>query len=132
MTNLLRLTFLAAMFGLAACDNDNDAVAPTNPSTPPPAAVTSQVQIIHASPDAPAVNVTLDAVATAALSGIDYTDSALASLNPGTYTVQVDGILPGSTTPVIGPVDLTFAADTRYIVAAVGGDAVSSGCVGNP
>jgi hypothetical protein len=79
------------------------------------------VQIIHASPDAPAVNVTLDGVVTPILSGVDYRDSVLISVNTGTYSVQVDGILPGATTPVIGPVDLTFDADTRYIVAAVGG-----------
>ena len=62
MTKLIKLSFLAAVLGLSACDNDDSAVGPDNqrPVTPPPP--TSQVQIIHASPDAPAVNVTLDGV----------------------------------------------------------------------
>ena len=37
----------------------------------------------------------------------------------GTYSVQVDGILPSGNAAVIGPVDLTFEADMTYTIAAV-------------
>lgn len=54
------------------------------------------------------------------LGDVDYkSGSGILTLNAGTYSVQVDGILPGGDVTVIGPVDLDFATDTIYTIAAV-------------
>ena len=108
MNHVSRFLIAAAVFALAACDSsDNDA--------PIPAAT---VQILHASPDAPAVDVVLDD--EEALSDVDYKDSSgWVSLAPGTYSVEVQGILPGGNATVIGPADLTFESSTISTVIAL-------------
>lgn len=114
--------FAVALFALTACDSSNDVPAFQPPGTTPPAGNAS-VQLLHASPDAPAVNIV--GLTGAAIEGVDYKiGSAALTLPAGGYNdVQVDGILPdGSTTPVIGPVDLEFAADTLYSIIAIGDD----------
>jgi hypothetical protein len=114
MNNFLKLLMICAAFGLAACDSSN------NPPKAEPEATTFELQVMHASPDAPPVNVLLDG--TVALADVDYkTGSGHATLEVGTYTVQVDGILPGGNLTVIGPVDIAFEADKLYTIAAVNG-----------
>lgn len=104
---------VCSMLALAACSSDNNSVAPAPAPVP-----TTQVQVLHGSPDAPAVNVLVDG--GQALGGVDYMDgSAALTLDAGTYSIQVDGILPGGDVAVIGPVDLDLAADTIYTIAAV-------------
>ena len=114
MKFLGKLLVVTSLVGLAACDSDstlNTAVV-----TPPPAI--TKVQVLHGSPDAPAVNVLVNGGEV--LSGVDYkTGSAQLSLDEGTYSIQVDGILPGGNAAVIGPVDLAFDGDTIYTIAAV-------------
>ncbi|MGI9260915.1 MAG: DUF4397 domain-containing protein [Woeseiaceae bacterium] len=118
MTRFTKLSILAAVLGLAACDSSNNP-APINVGTPAPPQATFDVQVLHASPDAPAVDVLIGTAA--GLSGVDYkVGSELLTRNVGTYAVQVDGITPGGPATVIGPVDLTFAADTQYSIVAVG------------
>lgn len=109
---------LALSLGLAGCDSDDDPVAATPPPPPTPAAM-FQLQVLHASPDAPAVDVLVDGAA--ALTDVDYkSGSAALELDVGDYSIQVDGITPGGPTTVIGPVTLTFVADTLYSIVAVG------------
>ena len=99
---------------LAACDSDSDPVSVAQ--VPNPGAAT--VQILHASADAPAVDILVDGSVTFA--GVDFKQSSgQASLIEGTYTVEVQGILPGGNATVIGPVDLDLSDGTRYTVAAV-------------
>jgi len=94
-------------FALAACDSSNN-----NRNQ------TFNLQVLHGSPDAPAVNVLLDG--QAALTEFDYKDgSGWVALDEGTYSVQVDGILPGGDATVIGPVDLDFERNMTYTIAAV-------------
>ena len=86
---------------------------PTSP--PPPPAETFDLQVLHASPDAPAVDVLVNG--SAILTGVDYkVGSGIVSGVAGTQTVQVDGITPGGPQTVIGPVDLDLAADTQYSI----------------
>lgn len=77
----------------------------------------ARVRVVHASPDAPAVDVWVDgsvAFSNAPFQGItDY-----ASLNPATYNVQVTPT--GATEPVVIEADLDLAANTDYTVVAVG------------
>lgn len=76
----------------------------------------ARVRVVHASPDAPAVDVWVDgslAFSSAPFKGItDY-----ASLSPATYNVQVTPT--GATEPVVIDADLDLAANTDYTVVAV-------------
>jgi len=109
MKGFTKLGMIFAAFALAACDSDSN----NNRVPPPPAAAFFDVQVLHASPDAPAVNVLVDGAV--ALSDVDYkTGSGHVTLPAGLHTVQVDGILPGGNAAVIGPVDITFAGYDLY------------------
>lgn len=78
------------------------------------------VRVLHAVPDAPAVNVLVDG--EIAFPELDYSEGGtFASVPVGTRQAQVDGILPGGvTSTVIGPVDLTLEAGREYTVLATG------------
>lgn len=117
MKFLSRIAFPLLLVTLAGCSSSS---GPDNTATPlpPPVQGEASVQILHASPDAPAVNV---AVGTTVLEGVDYkTGTGILTLPSNTYPISVDGILPDGTATVIGPVNVTFAPDTRYSVLAVG------------
>jgi hypothetical protein len=77
----------------------------------------AQVRVVHASPDAPAVDVWVNgavAFSNAPFTGItDY-----AKLEPGTYNVQVTPT--GATEPVVIEADLPLETMTDYTVVAVG------------
>ncbi|MGC9356555.1 MAG: DUF4397 domain-containing protein [Anaerolineae bacterium] len=76
----------------------------------------ARVRVVHASPDAPAVDVWVEgnvAFSGAPFKGItDY-----ASLDPATYNVKV--VPAGATEPVVIEADLNLAANTDYTVVAV-------------
>jgi len=102
---------LAVTVFATGCDSDG-----SDPFSPP--AETATVQVLHASPDAPPVNVLIDG--NEVLSEVDYkSSSGWADIDVGTYSVQVNAILPSSEMAVVGPVDLTFSADTIYTIVAV-------------
>lgn len=79
----------------------------------------SLVRIIHASADAPPVNIKLDnAIAVPAL---DYPNSTgFVNINSGTYDVAVDAIVPGGNLEVITVNDLDLIQDQRYTIVAIG------------
>ena len=118
MVNPVKLVSAAALaLVLAGCSDSSNNKKPDEVIPPPPAQF--KVQALHASPDAPMVNVSIGA---GTVSDVDYKEGTGAlALNVGTYTVKVDGIVPGGNATVIGPVDLTFAANTLYRIVAVGG-----------
>lgn len=116
MKFLGKFSIVISMLVLAACSSDNNSPQPSPP--PPPPAPTADVQVLHGSPDAPPVNVLVDG--NEVLGDVDYkVGSARLTLDAGTYSVQVDGILPAGDVTVIGPVDLDLVADTIYTVVAV-------------
>lgn len=101
---------------LGACSSDDPAPIQSNPA--PTLPDTFRLQVLHASPDAPAVNVLVGGAQ--ALGDVDYKDgSGALSLNTGDYEIQVDGITPDGDVTVIGPVTLNFSADLLYTVVAV-------------
>lgn len=117
MKVLSKSIVVCSMLVIAACGSDGYSNNETQPPYEPPAA-TLKVQVLHGSPDAPTVNVLVDG--SEVLAGVDYKiGSTQLSLDEGTYSIQVDGILPGGNATVIGPVDLDFAGDTIYTIAAV-------------
>ena len=110
MINHLKLIPAALLLFLAACNGSSDKPLVGTP--------TSRVQVLHASPDAPAVNV---AIGSTNLSGVDYkSGSAALVVKAGTLTVKVDGIVPGGTATVIGPVELNFMEKKIYSILAIG------------
>ncbi len=91
---------------IGACGSDND-----TPQT--------SLRVIHASPDAPKVNVLLNGDAT--LTEVDYKGgSGFDLLNAGTYDVTVDAITPSGDVTVITVPDAVLSADTEYSVLAIG------------
>lgn len=113
-----RYLVACAALVLAACSSDSNPVAQQPQPGSAPAAETTSVQVLHGSPDAPAVNVFVNG--NEVLGDVDYkTGSQRIGLQAGSYSIRVDGILPGGDATVIGPVDLDFAADTVYTIAAV-------------
>ena len=103
------LTLLLAASALtAACSDDN------NNNTGPEGQ--ARVRVVHASPDAPAVDVLLDDAA--ALSNVDYlTASDYVELADGAHNVKVNAA-GTSTTVIDADVDLTDGTD--YTVIASG------------
>ena len=109
------LVLLGSALALTACDSDNN----NNRNQD---AEFFSLQVLHASPDAPPVNVFVDGAEV--LSGVDYKEGSEAlrlEVRDVPYTIRVDGIVPGDDVTVIGPVDINFAADTIYTIAAING-----------
>lgn len=107
------LVLLGSAFALAACDSDNN--TPSNPD-----AEFFSLQVLHASPDAPPVNVFVDGVEV--LSGADYkVGSGQIGLEAreAPYRIRVDGITPDGDVTVIGPAEINFEANNVYTIAAV-------------
>lgn len=90
-------------------DDDDDVVVPEP----------ALLRVLHASPDAPTVNILVDGAVL--IADTDYKGgTGFATVDPGTYSVQVDGITPGGDVAVIGPVDVTLETENRYTVIAIG------------
>ena len=108
----LRLAGAVLVAGLAACDDDDSAPI----INLPPA--TSEVRVIHASPDAPAVNVSLNG--TVAIPDLDYGESSgYATVDAGDYDIVVEGIIPGGNAEVINIPGFTLGQNLRTTVLAV-------------
>ena len=90
MNQLLKSALALSALTLAACDSNDSAP----PIVEEPATPTLSVQVLHASPDAPKVNVLVNGAVV--LEGVDYREgSGRLELDEGTYNVAVEGILPG-------------------------------------
>jgi hypothetical protein len=110
MISYMKLLPAALLLFLAACNDSNN--------NPPPATPTSRVQVLHASPDAPAVNVS---IGSTTISNVDYkSGTAALVVNAGSAAVKVDGIVPGGTATVIGPVNVNFMEKKIYSILAIG------------
>lgn len=114
------LGLLAFASVLVACNDDDNKKVDVTPSAPAPAPVEkTYLRVLHASADAPLVNVTVND--SAVLEGVDYAvGSTYFELDEATYMVAVDAILPTDTATVIGPVDLALDGNMQYSVVAVG------------
>ena len=78
---------------------------------------TARVRVLHASPDAPAVDILVEN--SAAFTNLGFPDiTDFASLPAGTYNVKV--VPAGATSPVVIEANLTLAAGTDYTVIATG------------
>lgn len=128
MKKIVSLAVATTMLAtLSACNSSDPIVIPPAPPPPPPSSVVdATLRVVHASSDAPDVNVLIGGYP--AITGLSYGQSSENfPLGPNTYNVAVQAILPGTATPnVIGPLDLTLAEATNYKVFAVGSVAGST------
>lgn len=107
---LLALTLIPA---LAACSDDS---APTTPITPEPETGTALLRVIHASYDAPAVDIWIDGAR--AIEKLSYgASSGYKQVPAGERSVAVSA--SGSSDPILSP-RLTLARDKIYTAVAVG------------
>jgi hypothetical protein len=119
---------------LAACNsswnepNQPPAVTPPPPPPPPPPAA-ALLQVIHASADAPAVNVLVDGEVPEGLDGVPFAAaSPFLSLPPGEISASVNAILPdGSEVEVLAAPALALESDVAYTVIAAGSTATLLG-----
>jgi hypothetical protein len=104
------LALVGVSLGLMACSDSDDPAAP---------ALTS-VRVIHAVPDAPAVNIDLNAART--IEGLDYAANS-GTLAPvaASYDIDVNAMLPGGAEAAVIQADgVALAAGTRYTIIALG------------
>ena len=116
MTRLLSRGLVAAsVLALAACSGDNGSVI-----TPPPS--TAQLQVVHASADAPEVNVLVNGQVPEALAGVPFqAASPYLELEAGSIDAAVNAILAdGSEVEVLAAPGLALEADIAYTVIAAG------------
>jgi hypothetical protein len=98
----IKLTAIAALLSLSACDNNDDVEEMQNQAN---------VMVVHASPDAPSVDLYVDnnKVNTSALTFPNY--SGYLKANAGTRNIKVTAV--GSTTGLLeAPVPITAATNT--------------------
>jgi len=111
-STLIASSFIVSAALISGCSSDNNDDSHVSMDK-------SNVRIIHASADAPAVDIKLnDAVAAP---GLDYPQSTgFVSINAGTYDVAVDAIVPGGNLEGVITVDgITFEKNQRYTVVAI-------------
>ncbi len=94
-------------------DNNSDGQAPEEPSS-------SYLRVTHASSDAPLVSISLDGTVVSGLGMVDYQQgSGLLAVDPGTYAVAVDALLPGDSSATVISANLPLESDMQYDVIAV-------------
>ena len=100
---------VSSCLALTACDEDSirDALFPKG-----------ELRVIHASPDAPPVNILLNG--DEAIADLDYAQSTgFTKLKPGSYDIQVEGIIPGGNATVIDVPGFEITKESSPTVIAV-------------
>ncbi|MEP1740861.1 MAG: DUF4397 domain-containing protein [Kangiellaceae bacterium] len=104
---------LIGFLGMVGCSSDND---DNDVVTPPAPVAMTKIQVVHASPDAPLVNLILDGTEIAA--DVNYKQATgIAELAAGSHTAEVKAILPDGTT--IDAFDAVTADLTQNLVYSV-------------
>jgi hypothetical protein len=109
---LSRVAIVAGLSaGLIACaDDPSDTPAPTS----------FALRVIHASPDAPNVDVRVGGATFVSDLGFKEATFQRGNLPVGTASVEVAARVPGGTATVIGPSNITFEDGKAYQIIAVG------------
>ncbi len=81
---------------------------------------TARVRLVHASPDAPAVDVTVASSGDALYDGVAYGESGYVEVPAGAYTLQVRGDTEGNDGDVVAEFDLDLAGGQVYTAFAAG------------
>ncbi len=97
----------------AGCSDSSSSNRPNDPGAL--VLTTVDFEIVHASQDAPPVNITVGGSTVA--TGADFGDSAFITTTAGDITIEVEGIIPGGNQTVISATD-TFADGQRVTILA--------------
>ena len=117
MKRIYSLALCFSLIGLTACSDDDDKIIIQ--SAEQPVITYAQVRVIHASSDAPMVNVTADGATL--LADVDYAvSSGLIELPTATYAITVDSKLADGATLTVLEADLTAVEDMEYTAVALG------------
>jgi hypothetical protein len=81
---------------------------------------TARVRVVHASPDAPAVDVTVASSGDALYDGVAYGESGYVEVPAGDYTLEVRGDTESNDGDVVGSFDLSLAGGQVYTAFAAG------------
>lgn len=115
--NLIVGSVMASLLMLTGCGSDND---PGFNSTDPRVPETSMLRVVHASPDAPKVDVLAGGSILNGLENVDYqVASGVFTVNATVYPVTVNAKTPGGDVEVLSA-SLTANADALTSVLAVG------------
>jgi hypothetical protein len=85
-----------------------------------PGSDTAAVRLVHLSPDAPAVDVTVESSGDAVFDGVAFGETATAEVPAGDYTLQVRGDTEGNDGDVAASFDVTVEGGREYTAFAVG------------
>ncbi|RLM89365.1 DUF4397 domain-containing protein [Halobellus sp. Atlit-38R] len=85
-----------------------------------PGGDTARVRVVHASPDAPAVDVTVASSGDALYDGVAYGQSGYVEVPAGEYTLQIRGDTDGNDGDVVASFDLDLAGGQVYTAFAAG------------
>ena len=85
-----------------------------------PGGDTARVRVVHASPDAPAVDVTAASSGDALFDGVAYGESGYTEVPAGDYTLQVRGDTESNDGDVVADTDVSVAGGQVYTVFAAG------------
>jgi hypothetical protein len=81
---------------------------------------TARLGLLHASPDAPAVDVTLAASGDAVFDGVSYGESGTVDVPAGEYTVEIRGDTDGNDGDVVAAFELSLSGGEVYTAFAAG------------
>jgi hypothetical protein len=80
----------------------------------------ARVRVVHASPDAPAVDVTVAASGEALFDGVPFGQAGYAEVPSGDYTLEVRGDTDGNDGDVVAEFDVSLSGATVYTAFAGG------------
>jgi hypothetical protein len=85
-----------------------------------PGGDTARVRVVHASPDAPAVDVTVAASGDALFDGVAFGESGYAEVPAGDYTLEIRGDTESNDGDVVAAYDVSLAGGGVYTAFAAG------------
>jgi hypothetical protein len=85
-----------------------------------PGGDTARIRLVHASPDAPAVDVTLASSGDALYDGVEYGGSGYVEAPAGDYTLQIRGDTESNDGNVVAEFDVSLAGGEVYTAFAAG------------
>lgn len=117
--NLLAISVLVVV--TSGCNSfDDDSPSTSTPVEPEVPTTTTNIRVVHASADAPTVDILANGAVLAGLEGVDYqVTSSWIEVNTGEYDIAIEANLPGDDANVI-EATLTFDEETNYEILALG------------
>jgi hypothetical protein len=114
---MLPLLVMVLSFTAIGCDDDDD-----NNVTAPPMTGSAMIRVVHASPDAPAVDIYVEGIAAPIYTDVAYGETtAYMEVEEGTYNIQIRAAgAPASSAPVYETGDLAIADEAKITAVAAG------------